>query len=83
MIALLIALFLAVPVQSAAVVLERFSTSDFEIRMILDLPPNVEPFGHGIRKDGKSVLSYHVHCPEELNGGGYRDGKFVYLKDVK
>lgn len=42
---------------------------------IYDCPEGVEPY-----RDEFGDL--HLHSPEERIGGGYRNGKFVYLKDL-
>lgn len=52
----------------------QIAESDYRKSVICDLHPKIGLFAD---KNGA-----HVHCPEELNGGGYRDGKFVYLKNV-
>ena len=41
--------------------------------LIFDLNPSEPP------RLSQNVI--HLHCTEELNGGGYREGKFVYLKE--
>lgn len=48
--------------------------ADYQKAVVCDLHPAI-----GLYADEAGA---HVHCPEELNGGGYRNGKFVYLKDV-
>lgn len=58
------------------------SNPKIEIRVLLDLPPDVDAYKRGQYRGSKIFVDYHVHCPEEMNGGGYRGGKYVYLKDL-
>ena len=39
-------------------------------RLVFDVPADAAPY--------RDATAFHLHCPEELNGGGYRAGKFTY-----
>lgn len=49
------------------------------VKVVYDLHPDAEPYTE-TKRLGPHVMEHrrHLHCPEELNGGGYRNGKFVY-----
>ncbi|HEY9661197.1 MAG TPA: hypothetical protein V6C65_22315 [Allocoleopsis sp.] len=49
--------------------------SDYQKAIIYNVHPAI-----GVYADEKGA---RVHCAEELNGGGYRNGKYVYLKDLR
>lgn len=59
------------------------SNRQIEIRVLLDLSPDEDSYRQGQYQGSKVFVDYHLHCPEELNGGGYRNGKYVYLKDLR
>lgn len=60
-----------------------------EWKLIYDLPPGSLPrvfipvieIRNGVKTSYPGEI--HLHCPEELNGGGYRKGQFIRLVDRK
>lgn len=48
---------------------------------IYNLHPSRDPEAEliGVGEPFIREIRIHLHCPEEINGGGYRNGKFTYI----